>query len=75
MMKRVLSLVTTLVIGTNLLYAQSVEQGRKYVAAYVQYTHLVEGIHNAIIAAASHDQHKPESPDHAASPQDSEHQH
>lgn len=30
MMKRVLSLVTTLVIGTNLLYAQSVEQGRKF---------------------------------------------
>lgn len=30
MMKRVLSLVTTLVIGTNLLFAQSVEQGRKF---------------------------------------------
>jgi tetratricopeptide (TPR) repeat protein len=30
MMKRVLSLITTLVIGTNLLYAQSVEQGRKF---------------------------------------------
>jgi len=30
MMKRVFSLITTLVIGTNLLYAQSVEQGRKF---------------------------------------------
>jgi tetratricopeptide (TPR) repeat protein len=30
MMKRVLSLVTTLVIGTNLLFAQNVEQGRKF---------------------------------------------
>ena len=33
---------------------ESVEQGRKYVEAYVQFTHFAEGVHNLVKAGASH---------------------
>ncbi len=33
---------------------ESVEAGRKYVEAYVTYTHYVEGIHEAILATGGH---------------------
>ena len=33
----------------------SVEDGRKYVAAYVEYVHYVEGIHNLATGGAAHD--------------------
>lgn len=33
----------------------SVEAGRKYVAAYVEYVHYVEGIHNLATGGAAHD--------------------
>ena len=33
---------------------KSVEAGREYVEAYVIYTHYVENIHNAILAAGAH---------------------
>lgn len=33
---------------------QSVESGREFVEAYVQYTHYVEGIHSAIMSTGGH---------------------
>ncbi|MCX5646026.1 MAG: DUF6448 family protein [Phycisphaerae bacterium] len=33
---------------------QSVEAGREFVEAYVQYVHYVEGIHSAAMAAGTH---------------------
>lgn len=33
---------------------ESVEAGREFVEAYVQYMHYVEGIHNAVMAAGAH---------------------
>lgn len=33
---------------------ESVEAGRKYVAAYVEYVHYVEGIHGAVMGQAGH---------------------
>ena len=33
---------------------ESVEAGRKYVAAYVEYVHYVEGIHDAVMGKAGH---------------------
>ena len=32
----------------------SVEAGREYVAAYVQYVHFVEGIHNMVAKGPAH---------------------
>jgi len=49
MMKRVLSLITTLVIGTNLLYAQSVEQGRKFL--YYDRTQSAKDVFKKLLAA------------------------
>src|SRR6478609_1453312 len=49
MMKRVFSLVTTLVIGTNLLFAQSVEQGRKFL--YYERTQSAKETFKKILAA------------------------
>ncbi len=34
---------------------ESVEAGRKYVAAYVEYVHYVEGIHNLATGGSAHD--------------------
>lgn len=39
---------------------KSVESGREFVEAYVQYTHYVEGIHAAIMSTGSHHGHSPE---------------
>jgi len=39
---------------------ESVESGREFVEAYVQYTHYVEGIHTAIMSTASHHGDSPE---------------
>ena len=39
---------------------ESVEAGRAYVAAYVTFTHLVEGIHDAFAPAHGHDHGTPE---------------
>ena len=39
---------------------KSVESGREFVEAYVQYTHYVEGIHTAIMSAGSHHGDSPE---------------
>ena len=36
---------------------ESVEQGREYVEAYVQFTHFAEGVHHLVEAGASH-QHR-----------------
>lgn len=36
---------------------QSVEKGREYVEAYVQFTHFAEGIHNIIQGGAKHGEH------------------
>jgi len=37
--------------------ADSVAAGREFVAAYVAYTHYVEGLHQAAVSAASHHEH------------------
>jgi hypothetical protein len=39
---------------------KSIESGREFVEAYVQYTHYVEGIHAAIMSTGSHHGHSPE---------------
>lgn len=39
---------------------KSVESGREFVEAYVQYTHYVEGIHAAIMSTGSHHGDSPE---------------
>ncbi len=36
---------------------ESVEKGRAYVKAYVEYTHLLEGIHDMIEHGAGHGAH------------------
>jgi len=43
---------------------ESVEAGREYVEAYVQYMHYVEGIHNAVAGKGGHHE-KPEEPGEA----------
>lgn len=42
--------------------AESVEAGRKYVAAYVEYVHYVEGIHGAVMGQAGHHEEAAEAP-------------
>jgi hypothetical protein len=37
--------------------ADSVEKGWAFVAAYVEYTHYVEALHQAVVGAASHHEH------------------
>jgi hypothetical protein len=37
--------------------ADSVEAGRAFVAAYVEFTHYVEALHQAVVGAASHLEH------------------
>ena len=46
---------------------ESVEAGRKYVAAYVEYVHYVEGIHDAVMGKAGHHEETEQAPkaDHA----------
>jgi len=34
--------------------SDSVEDGREYVAAYVEYVHFIEGIHNLVVAGTGH---------------------
>jgi hypothetical protein len=41
---------------------ESVEAGRKYVAAYVEYVHYVEGIHGAVMGQAGHHEEAGETP-------------
>jgi hypothetical protein len=36
---------------------ESVEAGRQYVAAYVDYVHFVEGLHNTITGGGAHQEH------------------
>jgi hypothetical protein len=36
---------------------ESVEAGRKYVEAYVEYVHFIEGLHNFITQGGAHDEH------------------
>jgi hypothetical protein len=36
---------------------QSVEEGRKYVAAYVEYTHFLEAVHDVIAGKGGHAEH------------------
>jgi hypothetical protein len=55
------------VIKTKKHADKSVEAGREYVEAYVEFVHYVEGIHNAVSEPAGH---------HGASEgKESEHQH
>jgi len=42
--------------------SESVEAGRAYVAAYVEYMHYVEGIHGAVMAQGAHHAEPAESP-------------
>ena len=46
------------VIELDKVKNESVEKGREYVKAYVEYTHLLEGIHDMIEHGASHGAHK-----------------
>lgn len=39
---------------------ESVEAGREYVAAYVEYVHYIEGIHNIASGGAAHQHEKPQ---------------
>lgn len=48
-MKRVLSLITTIIIGSNLLFAQSIEQGRKFL--YYERTKSAKETFEKMIAA------------------------
>ncbi len=48
---------------------ESVEAGRKYVAAYVEYVHYVEGIHGAVMGGSAHHEEA------GAPVKESEHQH
>ncbi len=48
-MKRALSLITTIIIGTNLLFAQSIEQGRKFL--YYERTKSAKETFEKMIAA------------------------
>ncbi len=41
---------------------ESVEAGRKYVAAYVEYVHYVEGIHDAVMGKAGHHEETEQAP-------------
>jgi len=52
---------------------ESVEAGRKYVAAYVEYIHYVEGIRGAVMGQGGQHAEAVESP--KASAQASEHHH
>lgn len=45
----------TAVVAAQKLAGESVEAGRAYVAAYVDYVHYVLGLHNAIEGAGGHD--------------------
>lgn len=42
------------VVETKKHKDESVEVGREYVEAYVQYVHYVEGIHNAVAGKDGH---------------------
>ena len=46
------------VIKLDKVKNESVEKGREYVKAYVEYTHLLEGIHDMIEHGAGHGAHK-----------------
>lgn len=52
---------------------QSVESGREFVEAYVQYTHYVEGIHSAIMSTGGHHGDSPEGGKEQSDP--TEHKH
>lgn len=52
---------------------KSVESGREFVEAYVQYTHYVEGIHSAIMSTDSHHGDSPEDSKELSGP--TEHKH
>lgn len=45
---------------------ESVEAGREYVEAYVQYVHYVEGIHNTLAAKGGHHHEEAEGEEHEA---------
>lgn len=46
------------VISSKKLADESIETGRAYVEAYVQFTHFAEGIHGIIVGGAQHGEHK-----------------
>lgn len=48
---------------------ESVEAGREYVEAYVQYTHYIEGLHNSIAGPADHHGEAQGTVDHHSEPQ------
>ncbi len=46
------------VISSKKRADESIESGRVYVEAYVQFTHFAEGIHGIIAGGAQHGEHK-----------------
>jgi len=55
------------VIDKKKLMNESVEAGREYVEAYVEYLHYVEGVHKAIAGKSGHHQEEEEQAEHEKS--------